>query len=165
MHEIQVDIRSLEQIQALLETLLSPGVESAPKLARDEQVLTLHDAPRNDVLKCLTNLVLVLVAESTVNMSVASLNGVDNGLLDLARSRLPCSETKGRDGSTSVEGDCGIHVGLGIEDAIWGSFKNEVGEGGIHCGLSGSPGICSGGEVAEQEAILRLALFLDAPAS
>ena len=134
VHEVEVDVGCLQQIQALLKTLLSTSVECAPELAGDEQVLALHDAARDDILKSLTNLVLILVAVGAVNVPVAALNGVDNSLLDLSRRRLPCSQAEGGDGGASVEGDCGVHLGLWVEDGIRGSFEDELGKSGIHGG-------------------------------
>lgn len=134
VNKVQVDVGSLEQVQALLEALLGTGVECAPELAGNEQVLTLHDAALDNVLKSLTDLILVLVAESAVNVPVTALNGVDDSLLDLTRRRLPRSQTEGGDRGASVEGDCSVHVGLGMKNRVRGGFEDELGKGGIHGG-------------------------------
>src|SRR5690349_521010 len=76
VNKIQVNIGSLQQIQTLLEALLSACVECTPELAGDEQIFALHDATRDDILKSIADLVLVLVAKSAVNVPVATLNGV-----------------------------------------------------------------------------------------
>ena len=116
MHEVQVDIRSLQQIQALLEAFLGTSVECAPELAGNEKVLTLHDTARDDILKGLADLVLILIAVRTVNMPVATLNGMNYSLLDLTRCRLPRSQAKGRDCGASVKRNCGVHFGLWVKD-------------------------------------------------
>jgi hypothetical protein len=114
VNEIQVDIGSLQQIQTLLKALLCACVECAPELASDEQILALHDATGDDILKSIADLVLVLVAKSAVNVPVTTLNGMDNSFLHLARCRLPRSQAKSGDCGSSVERDCGIHFGLWI---------------------------------------------------
>lgn len=45
--------------------------------------------------KTLTNLIFVAVDVGGINVLVANLQGVRHGLLDLTRSRLPCSQTFG----------------------------------------------------------------------
>jgi hypothetical protein len=114
VNKIQVDIGGLQQIQTLLQALLSACVECAPELAGDEQVFALHDATGDDILKSIADLVLVLVAKSAVNVPVTTLNGMDNSFLHLARCRLPRSQAKSGDCGSSVERDCGIHFGLWI---------------------------------------------------
>lgn len=116
VHEVEVDIRSLQQIQALLEAFLGTSVECAPELAGNEKVLTLHDASRDDILKGLTHFILILVAVRAVNVPVAALNGMDYGLLDLTRCRLPRSQAKGRNCGASVKRNCSIHFGFWVED-------------------------------------------------
>lgn len=109
-----------------MKTLFSASVECAPKLAGNEQVFALHDTTRDDILESLADLVLVLVAERAVNVPVAALDSVNDSLLDLTRGRLPRSQTKGRDCGASVKGDCGVHVGLWVEDRFGGCFENEL---------------------------------------
>jgi hypothetical protein len=132
VHEVEIYVRCLEQIQTLLQTLLSTGVECAPELAGNEQVLPLHNSSRDDILERLADLVFVLVAEGTVNVSVTTLDSVDNGLLDLARRRLPRSESQSGDGRASVEGDSSVHFGLWVEDTFGCTFEHKLGESGIH---------------------------------
>lgn len=132
VHEVEIDIRCLEHVQALLQTLLSASVECAPELAGNEQVLSLHDAARDNILQRLADFILVLVAEGAVNVSVTTLNCVDNSFLDLARRRLPRSQTQGGDGRASVERDSGIHFGLWVEDTLGCTLEHKLGEGGIH---------------------------------
>ena len=134
VNEIQVDIGSLQQIQTLLETLLSACVECAPELAGDEQILALHDATGDDILDSIADLVLILVAKGAVNVPVTTLNGVDNSFLHLTRCRLPRSQAKSGDCSSGVERNCGIHFGLWIQNGIRSGFENELGKGGIHGG-------------------------------
>lgn len=102
MHQVQVNVGGLQQIQALLQTLLGPGMECAPQLARDEKILPLHNATGDDILKRLADLVLVLVAVRTVNVSVSALDGVDDGLLDLTGGRLPRPQPQCGDGGAGV---------------------------------------------------------------
>lgn len=134
VHKVEIDVGCLQQIQALLKTLLSAGVECAPELAGNEQVLALDDATRNNILESLTDLVLVLVTESAVDVPVAALNGVNDSLLDFTRRRLPRSQAKGGDCGTSVEGDCSVHFGLRVEDKVRSGFEDEFRESGIHGG-------------------------------
>lgn len=137
MHEIQIDIWCLQQVQALLKALLCPGVEGAPKLAGDEKILSLHNAAGNDVLEGFADLVLILVAEGAVNVPVAALNGVDDSLLDLTRRRLPRSQAEGGDRGASVEWDCGVHVGLWMDDIFRSAFQHKTGQRRVHVGAGG----------------------------
>jgi hypothetical protein len=70
VNQIEIDIWRLQHVQTLLQTLFCARVECAPQLAGDEELLALHDATRDDVLERFAHFILVLVAESTVNMSV-----------------------------------------------------------------------------------------------
>jgi hypothetical protein len=134
MHKVQIYIRSLEHVQTLLQTLLSSGVECAPKLAGDEQILSLYNAPLDNILEGLADLIFVLVAESAVNVPVAALNGVYDRLLHFARGRLPRSQTKGWNRGASVEGNGSVHVGLWFENVFRGALKHEIRKTGIHGG-------------------------------
>lgn len=134
VHQVQIEIIQLEQIQALLESLLDSGVECAPDLAGDEQLLPLHDATLDDVLDGLADLVLILVAVCAVNVPVATLNGVNDGSLDLSGGRLPCSQTQSGNGGASVELDWGIHCGSRIEDVFGCTSKHKLGQSRIHGG-------------------------------
>jgi len=134
VHQVEINIWRLEHIQALLQTLFRASVECAPELAGDEEVLALHDAALDNVLERLANLIFVLVAEGAVNVPVAALNCVNNGLLDLARRGLPCSQAKSWDRRTSVQRDCGVHFGRWVQDAVRSRFQDEIGQSGIHHG-------------------------------
>jgi hypothetical protein len=93
MNKIKVHVRSLKHVQALLQSFFGASVECAPELAGNEELFTLHDTARNDILECFTDFILVLVAECAVDVSVARLNGMHNSFLHLSRRRLPRSQS------------------------------------------------------------------------
>jgi hypothetical protein len=130
VHEVQIHIRRLQQIEALLQALLRACVERAPQLARDEEVLSLHDPARDDILQRLAHLILILVAERTVNVSVAALDGVDDRLLDLSRRRLPRTQSQRRDRGSGVQRNRSVHSGRRSEDVFRGELEKEVCERG-----------------------------------
>ena len=132
VYKEQVNVRCFQKVQTLLQTLLDTGVECAPELAGNEEIFSLHNPPRNDILEGIANLVLILVAEGTVNVPVAALNGMDDSLLDFTRPRLPRSQTEGGDGGARVEGDRSVHFGLRVEDTLWCTLQHKLGKGRIH---------------------------------
>lgn len=141
VHQVQINVRRFQHVQALLQTLFGARVECAPELAGDEEVFSLDNASRDDILEGVSHLVLVLVAEGAVNVPVAALNGMHNSLLDFTWRRLPRSQAKGGDSSASVQGNSGVHVGLRIDDALWCTLEHKLGKGGIHRDLAGVVGV------------------------
>jgi hypothetical protein len=117
VHQIEVNIVKTQVLQAGFETLLNAVVVRAPQLGGDEEILALDDSSVNGLLDALANLVLVTIAESTVNVTVTRLNSVEDSIGYLARGRLPSSQTKGRDLSSGVELEtdvCGSHCVLKV---------------------------------------------------
>lgn len=78
-------------------------MERAPELSSNEEVLALDNASTNGLLDALTDLVLISVAEGSVDVTISRLDSVLDSVGDLTRARLPCSQTKGRDLSAGVE--------------------------------------------------------------
>lgn len=67
-------------------------MERVPELGRDEDLF-----PRDTrVLDSLTNFILVLVDECTVEMTIAILEGVGDRLTNLSRRRLPSTYADGQ---------------------------------------------------------------------
>lgn len=108
MHEVKVDIVETEVSQTLLEAFLDTTVVGGPQLGGDEEVLARDNARVNGLLDSLADLVLVLVAQSSVNVTVAGLDGVGHGARNLSGLGLPCSQAKSRDLSTGVKLETGI---------------------------------------------------------
>jgi hypothetical protein len=135
VHEVKVHVWCLEHVQALLQSLFCASVECAPKLACNEQLLALHDTARDDILKCFTDLIFILVAECTIDVSITTLNCMHNSLLDLTRRRLPCPQPQSGDGRASIERNSGIHVRRRVQNAIRGSFEDKFRKSGIHSDL------------------------------
>lgn len=90
VNKVQIHVVETQILQRLVDTLLDTLVIAAPELGGDENVFSL-DTGSEGFLQALTNFLLVLVAQRTVDVSVARLDGVSNGLSDLAGARLPCS--------------------------------------------------------------------------
>lgn len=107
-------------------------MERTPEFTGDEQVLPLDHASRNHIFQCLADLLLILIAKSAVNMSVSALNRVDNRFLHLPLCTLPGTQSKGGNGSASVEFERCVHGGRGMEYAFWGLAEDEVCERGVH---------------------------------
>lgn len=89
MHQVQINIVQTQVLQGSLETLFDASVVRAPQLGSDEQILALDDTRINGLLDTLADLVLIAIAQSTVNVAVAHLNSVAHGTSNLARRGLP----------------------------------------------------------------------------
>lgn len=72
-------------------------MECAPQLGGHKQVLPLDEAGVNGVLDTLSDLLFVLVAACAIDVTVTSLDSVENGSLDFTGGRLPssCTELEG----------------------------------------------------------------------
>jgi len=68
------------------------GMESIPELGSNPDVFTLDEASINGLLNAITSLLLVAVVSSTVQETVAGLDGVKDGVGALRLGNLP--ETK-----------------------------------------------------------------------
>ena len=108
VHQVEIQVCEPELLETGVDGLLDAGVEGAPQLGGDEEVLALDDAGINALLDSLADLVLVAVALRRVDVAVADLDGVGDGLSDLARGGLPGAQTEGRDLSASVELEAGV---------------------------------------------------------
>lgn len=94
MDEVEVEVLEVKLLERVLVCLcyVLGLVGVVPELRGDEEVLTLGEAVLEDLVECLADLLLVLVDASQVEVAVASLDGVDDGLLDLAGLREPRTE-------------------------------------------------------------------------
>jgi hypothetical protein len=124
VHEIEVYIIKSEIIQTLLETLFDAGVERAPQLGGDEQVLALDDAGVNGLLDTLADLIFIAVAKSSVNVTVSNLDGVGDSPRDFAGLGLPCSQAEGGDLCAGVELETSI-AGSHCERFVKGRLFTE----------------------------------------
>lgn len=98
-HEIQINVVNAERLQRAVDALLDTLVPRVVELGCDPDLLA-RDAR---VLDTLTNLLLVAVGKSRIDMAVSSLECGLDSLTDLTRLRLPCSQTDGGDLCAGVE--------------------------------------------------------------
>lgn len=118
MHQVEVEIVKTQVLQAGLETLLDASVVGAPQLGGDEQLLALDDTGVKGLLDTLANLVLVAVAQRSVDVAVADLDSMAHGSGDLARSGLPCTQAQSWDLGASVELETDVCSGH-CEICLW----------------------------------------------
>lgn len=83
MNEVQVQVVQAQLPQTLVQCLLDTSVECAPQLGGDKQILPLDDTGVNSLLDTLPDLLFVLVATGAINMTVSSLDGMEDGPFDL----------------------------------------------------------------------------------
>lgn len=87
--QVQVEVVQAQILQAQVYSLLDPSVIGAPELGGDEEILSLHLARRQGFFDAVSNFLLVLVAESGIDVPVAHGNSVAHGSLDLPGAGLP----------------------------------------------------------------------------
>lgn len=92
MDQVQVEVVGAELLQRRVKVGLDVlgAVRVVPQLGRDEDVL----AGNAGVLDARSDLILVAVNEGSIDMLVASLEGLCDGLLDLSRLGLPGAEAE-----------------------------------------------------------------------
>jgi hypothetical protein len=85
--EVQVEVVDLEELQRFLDGTADVFwvVKDVPQLRRDEQILALDDALGYFCCDCVADLVLVSVNKGAVDVTIAGVDGVLDGLLDLTR--------------------------------------------------------------------------------
>lgn len=129
MHQVQINIVQTQVLQAGLKTLFHLGVVRAPQLGGDEQLLALDNPGVNGLLDALADLVLVAVAQRSVDVAVADLDGVGDGSGDFARTGLPGAQAQSWDLGAGVELEadvCSGHFGDAVSD------RRRIGfEGGL----------------------------------
>lgn len=96
MHQVKVDVVGLERLEGGLNTLLNALVPGVIELGGDPDLLT----GDTGVLNTKTDLVLVAVGKSSVNVTVASEESGLDGFADLVGLGLPCSKTDSGDFGT-----------------------------------------------------------------
>lgn len=95
VNKVQVEVVEAELSETVVESggnIVGP-VLRVPELRCDEEILTL-DALAESLLEGLSDLLLVAVNLSKVNVLVTSLESLVDGGFNLARLSLPCSETQ-----------------------------------------------------------------------
>lgn len=95
--QVEVQVAQLELSKAGIQGSLDDlrAVLAVPQLGGDEEVLTLEAGNiLVGALDAVRNLTLVLVDGSQVQVTVAGLQGLVDGLADLARGRLPGTESQ-----------------------------------------------------------------------
>lgn len=96
MHQVQIDVVGLEVLERRGNALLDALVPGVVKLGGNPDVL----AGNAGVLDTKTDLVLVAVGKSSVNVTVAGEESSLDGLANLVGLGLPGTETDGGDLST-----------------------------------------------------------------
>lgn len=98
-HEVQVNVVKVKALQRAVDALLDALVPWVVQLGGDPYLLTRDTG----VLDTLTDLLLITIGKSSINVAVARLKGDLDSLANLTRLRLPCSKTHRRDLGASVE--------------------------------------------------------------
>ena len=98
-HEVQVDVVKTKALQRAGDTLLNALVPGVVEFGGDPDLL----AGNTGVLDTLTDLLLVAIRQSGVDVAVASLEGRLDSLTNLTGLGLPCSKTNSGNLSASVE--------------------------------------------------------------
>jgi hypothetical protein len=89
-----VNVLQTQALQALLQCQFQAGVIRCPRLGHDHDILAL-DARREGLLQTLANLILVAIAVSAIDESIARFESVNDGFLDFARLGFPGAESYG----------------------------------------------------------------------
>jgi hypothetical protein len=106
VHQVEVDVIGLEVLEGGINSLSDALVPGVVQLGGEPDLFAGHTG----VLDTGTDLGLVAVSQSSVNVAVTGEKGVPHGHADLIGLGLPCSQTDGGDLGAGVEG-----VGLPIE--------------------------------------------------
>lgn len=106
VNQVQVNVIGTEVLERGINALSHTLVPGVVQLGGEPDLLAGHAG----VLDTRTDLGLVAVSQSSVNVAVTGEKSVPHGHADLIRLGLPCSQTDGGDLSTGVEG-----VGLPVE--------------------------------------------------
>lgn len=85
MHQIEIEIVQAQISQALLQAVRWAIMIGTPELAGNEDIAARGNPLRKSPLQTLADFLLVPVAESTVNVSVAGFEGGVHCLGDFAR--------------------------------------------------------------------------------
>ena len=91
MDQVQVDIIQSQILQAEIQRFLDSRVVRTPQLGRHEQVLSLDLTRSQSFFDTSANLLLILVAECSVDMAVSDGDCVADSTLNLVGAGLPCS--------------------------------------------------------------------------
>lgn len=106
VNQVEVDVVGAEVLERGIDSLSNALVPGVVQLGGDPDLVAGHTG----VLNTGTNLGLVAVSQSSVNVAVPGEKGVSHSNADLIRLGLPCSQTDSRDLVTGVKG-----VGLPVE--------------------------------------------------
>lgn len=83
-----VNVLQTQALQTLLQRQFQAGIVRCPRLGHDHDVLTL-DARRKGLLQALAHLILVTIAVSAIDQTIAGLESMNDGFLDFARLSFP----------------------------------------------------------------------------
>lgn len=122
-HQVEVDVVGAERLEGRLNALLDALVPWVVKLGGDPDLLT----GDTRVLDTETDLVLVAVGKSSVNVPVASEESGLDGVADLVRLALPGSQTNSWDLSTlrNMLASCSGSVAWAVKSVISCDCKNH----------------------------------------
>lgn len=98
-HQVKINVVNAQTLQRAVDTLFDALVPRIVELGGDPNLLARHAR----VFDALTNLLLVAISQSSVDVAVASLEGSLDSAADLAGLRLPCSETNRWNLCASIE--------------------------------------------------------------
>lgn len=105
MHQVKINVIGAEVLERGFNSLRHNVVPGVVQLGGEPDLIAGHAG----ILDTGTDLGLVAISQSSVNVAVAGEKSVLHSLTDLVRLGLPCSQTDGGDLSAGVEG-----VGLSV---------------------------------------------------
>jgi len=94
VHQVQIHVIETQTLERDIQSLLDSCVVGTPQLRGDEYLLTLHQAGLKGLLEGSAYFILIAVAVSCVDVTVARLQGVSNGFGHFTWGGLPCSYGK-----------------------------------------------------------------------
>lgn len=100
VNQVEVDVIGAEVLEGGIDSLRDALVPGVVQLGGEPDLVAGHTG----VLDTGTNLGLVAVGQSSVNVAVTGEKGVSHGNADLIGLGLPCSQTDGGDLGTGVKG-------------------------------------------------------------
>lgn len=100
VNQVEVDVIGAEVLERGIDSLSHALVPGVVQLGGEPDLLAGHAG----VLDTGTNLGLVAISQSSINVAVTGEKGVSHGNADLIGLGLPCSQTDGGDLGTGVEG-------------------------------------------------------------